>query len=93
LSDITPTTTDRALDGLRERERALETEAACIAARLAEVRDMIALLTSRHSRGRPRVRAVEPQPEAVRRLLGEGVTGRTILEGNGNPQPEPPEAA
>jgi hypothetical protein len=62
LSDITHTTTDRALDGLRERERALETEAACLAARLAEVRDMIALLTSRH-RGRPRVRAVEPQAQ------------------------------
>jgi hypothetical protein len=89
LSDITPTTTDRALDGLRERERALETEAACLAARLAEVRDMIALLTSRHSRGRPRhVREVVP-----RALLGGGVTGRTILEGDGNPQPEPPEAA
>jgi hypothetical protein len=67
LSDITHTTTDRALEGLRERERALETEAACIAARLAEVRDMIALLTSRH-RGRQRtVRVVESaaQPELM----------------------------
>jgi len=71
LSDITHTTTDRALDGLRERERALETEAACLAARLSEVRDMIALLTSRHSRGRPKaVRPVampeyqQPEPPA-----------------------------
>jgi hypothetical protein len=66
MSDITHATTDRALEGLRERERALETEAACLAARLAEVRDMIALLTSRH-RGRPRlamrgVRGDEPLP-------------------------------
>jgi hypothetical protein len=81
LSDITHTTTDRALEGLRERERALETEAACLAARLSEVRDMIALLTSRHSRGRPRlamrgVRGDEPLPPPA-----------------GLPEPPPDEAA
>ena len=62
--DITPTTPDRLLEALRQRERMLETEAACLSAKLEEVRDMLALATSR-PRGRPRVRAVEPQPELM----------------------------
>ena len=61
MSDISPTTPDRLLEALRQRERLLETELAALHARLDEVRDMLAMITSR-PRGRPRVRAVEPQP-------------------------------
>lgn len=78
MSDITPVSNERLLEALRQRERLLETDAARIAARLEEVRDVIAQLTSR-PRGRPRVRAVEPEPEPEPELLQQ--------------QPEPPEAA
>lgn len=62
MSDISPTTHERLLETLRQRERLLEQDAACVAAKLEEVRDVIAMLTSR-PRGRPRaVRAGEPAP-------------------------------
>ena len=67
MSDITPTSTDRLLEALRQRERMLETEMAEARARLDEVREMLALVTSR-PRGRPRhVREVVPraQPELM----------------------------
>jgi phage shock protein A len=63
MSDITPASTDRLLEALRQRERMLETDMAEARARLDEVREMLALVTSR-PRGRPRaVRVVEPQPQ------------------------------
>jgi len=65
MSDITPTSSERLVEALRQRERRLETDLARIAARLEEVRDVIAQLTSR-PRGRPRimrgVRGDEPLP-------------------------------
>ena len=62
MSDITPTSNERLLEALRQRERLLETEIAEARARLDEVREVLSLLTTR-PRGRPRVRAVEPHPE------------------------------
>jgi len=62
MSDITPASNDRLLEALRQRERLLEIQIAECRARLDEVIDTIGLLTTR-PRGRPRVRAVEPQPE------------------------------
>ena len=64
MSD-TPNANDRLLDILRDRERTLETDLAAIRARLEEVRETLALLTSR-PRGRPRaVRSIEPAPELI----------------------------
>jgi hypothetical protein len=63
VSDISPTSTDRLVEALRQRERLLEVEMAEVRARLDEVREMLALVSSR-PRGRPRaVRAVEPVPQ------------------------------
>ena len=63
MSDISPTSTDRLVEALRDRERVLEAEMAAVRGRLDEVREMLTLLTSR-PRGRPRaVRAVEPAPQ------------------------------
>lgn len=56
---------NRLLEALRDRQRTLEIERACIGARLDEIEDTIAALTSR-PRGRPRAaRTVEApvQPE------------------------------
>jgi hypothetical protein len=64
MSDITPTSNERLIEALRQRERLLETEIAEARARLDEVREVLSLLTTR-PRGRPRVRAVEPQPQLI----------------------------
>lgn len=62
MSDIHPASTERLLEALRQRERLLETEIAEARARLDEVREVLAMLTSR-PKGRPRVRAIEPAPQ------------------------------
>ena len=65
MSDITPASSERLLEALRQRERMLETEIAEARARLDEVKEVLAMITSR-PRGRPRtVRAIEPAPQLI----------------------------
>lgn len=65
MSDITPTTPDRLLEALRQRERLLETEIAEARARLDEVREVLAMITSRPRGRRVRLRLDGPQPELI----------------------------
>jgi hypothetical protein len=62
MSDITPTTTDRLVETLRQRERMLETELAEVRARLDEVKELLSLVTSR-PRGRPKAARPVAMPE------------------------------
>jgi hypothetical protein len=61
MSDMIPTPFDAAIDLLRERERQLDTEAQSLIIRRDEVREMIAVLTSR----KPRIRKPRAVTEAV----------------------------
>lgn len=62
MSDIITTPFDAAIDLLRERERQLDIEAQSLIIRRDEVREMIAVLTSRKPRAPRKPRAV---PEAA----------------------------
>lgn len=65
MSDMISTPFDAAIDLLRERERQLDTEAQSLIIRRDEVREMIAVLTSRKPRAPRKPRAVtEAAPEA-----------------------------
>jgi hypothetical protein len=58
MSDTNATPFDAAIDLLRERERQLDTEAQSLIIRRDEVREMIAVLTSRKPRAPRKPRAV-----------------------------------
>jgi hypothetical protein len=58
MSDIITSPLDAAIDILRERERLLDTEAQAIIIRRDEVREMIAVLTSRKPRAPRKARSV-----------------------------------
>jgi hypothetical protein len=81
MSDIIPTPFDAAIDLLRERERQLDIEAQSLLTRRDEVREMIAVLTSRKPRAprKPRVvqEAANDTAEAPRQTVfaAPGVSG------------------
>ena len=58
MSDIITSPFDAAIDTLRERERTLDTEAQSLIIRRDEVREMIAVLTSRKPRAPRKPRAL-----------------------------------